>query len=315
MAKKATICMTTPPILPYSGSRDFEALFEQMKNYWDMHLARVLPDKPDIILLPECCDRFENMPIEPRLKYYEVRGNRMRDHFIEMAKANNCYIAYSAVRPTPWDERYPYRNSTQIIGRDGEIVGIYDKNHLVTAEHTEGGMQYGTTTDVIKLDFADAACAICFDLNFDELLEKYEAQKPNLVLFNSMYHGGLRQIHWAYRLRSYFAGCIGRDESRVLSPFGEVVASNTNYYPFVTAHVNFDYVIPHIDRNNNKFRDIKKKYGEAVTIHDPGFVGCVMLTCNDENMSVWDIVREYELQLMDDYFEESLRHRRENLDY
>ena len=48
-----------------------------------------------------------------------------------MAKENNCYIAYSAHRYVPEDKELPYRNSTQLINRKGEIEGIYDKNHLV----------------------------------------------------------------------------------------------------------------------------------------------------------------------------------------
>jgi len=135
------------------------------------------------------------------------------------------------------------------------------------------------------------------------------------VIFSSMYHGGFRQSHWAYKCQAFFAGAIYNDESHILNPFGEVVASNTNYYKYITGHVNFDYVIPHIDRNNAKFRAIKDKYGPAVTIHDPGYVGCVMLTCEDDNMCVQDIADEFELQLMDSYFDESMAHRHANLEY
>jgi len=309
MAKRATISITTPTLLRYNGSTDYKALVEQMKNYWTTHLARILPDKPDLIILPECCDRYEFTPFPNRTEYYEARGETMLEFFSDIAKANNCYIAYSAVRHVNDDPVYPWRNSTQIIGRDGKVVGIYDKNHLVTAENTVANMAYGKTSDLIKLDFADAACAICFDLNFDELLEKYERQKPKLVIFSSMYNGGRRQEEWAYRCRAYFASAIAREVSHVLNPFGEVVATNTNYYPFMTAKVNFDYVIPHIDHNSSKFAAVKQKYGDAVTIHDPGYVGCVMMTCEDDSMCIDDIVKEFEIELMDDYFARCLKHR------
>ena len=315
MAKNAKISLVAPGTIKAPDTEDYNALVEIMTNHLRANINHVLPDKPDLIVVPEACDRFPNLPMEKRKEYYQVRGDRIRDFYRDIAREHNCYIAYSACRNTPWDEKFPYRNSTQIIGRDGEIVGIYDKNHLVISENTNGGIAYGKEAKTFDLDFGSVACAICFDLNFEELLLKYIPQKPKLIIFSSMYHGGLSQEYWAYRCRSYFAGAICGLPSRVLNPFGETVATSTNYYSYCTAKVNFDYSIPHIDHNNVKFKDIKKKYGDAVTIHDPGYIGCVMMTCNAEDMCIEDVLREFEIELMDDYFDRSTAHRNANLEY
>jgi 1-phosphofructokinase family hexose kinase len=191
----------------YSGdpSRDLKLETDRMIDSWNRLLSRVLPEKPDLIVLPEACDRYHNYPLSRRLEYYEVRGDRLLRFFKEKAYENSCYIAYSAVRKL---EDGTYRNTTQLIDRKGEIAGLYNKNHPTIGETEDGKILPGKDARVIPCDFGKVACAICFDLNFDPLWEKYKPQKPDIVLFSSAYHGGLMQNYRAYQLRSYFIGSI-----------------------------------------------------------------------------------------------------------
>ena len=146
-------------------------------------LSRVLPEKPDLIVLPEACDRYHNYPLSRRLEYYEVRGDRLLRFFKEKAYENSCYIAYSAVRKL---EDGTYRNTTQLIDRKGEIAGLYNKNHPTIGETEDGKILPGKDARVIPCDFGKVACAICFDLNFDPLWEKYKPQ--NRISFCSPPH-------------------------------------------------------------------------------------------------------------------------------
>lgn len=56
-----------------------------------------------------------------------------------------------------------------------------------------------------------------------------------------------------------------------------------------------------------------KKYGEKLTIHDPGHVGAVMLTYEGDDKTVWDIVKEFEIEPLDDYFNRCRKHRIDNI--
>ena len=94
-----------------------------------------IAEKPDLIVLPEACDRYHNYPLSRRLEYYEVRGDRLLRFFKEKAYENSCYIAYSAVRKL---EDGTYRNTTQLIDRKGEIAGLYNKNHPTIGETEDG---------------------------------------------------------------------------------------------------------------------------------------------------------------------------------
>lgn len=86
------------------------------------------------------------------------------------------------------DEDGKFRNSTILLDRVGKLTGIYDKNFPTIGEIGDG-IKPGDEVPVFKCDFGRVALAICFDLNFEELLVKYEKAKPDIILFPSNYHG------------------------------------------------------------------------------------------------------------------------------
>ncbi len=295
---------------PRSPSVDSEAdpqkIVDRMIAHWKGRFAQVLPDKPDLIVVPEACDRPSGLSLEKRLAYYRIRKNQVRDYFAQVAKENHCYMVYSAAREMPDGT---WRNSSVLIGRDGQIVGIYNKNHVVIEETTQGGILCGRDAPVFDCDFGRVAFAICFDLNFDELRLKYAKAKPDLIIFSSMYHGGLMQSYWAYSCRAHFVGAINGLPCEIRDPLGEKIASNTNYFDFVVADVNLDCRLAHLDYNWSKLRALKAKYGPKVTIKDPGFLGSVLITSEDEAVPVDEMIDEFEIELLDDYMARALAHR------
>jgi hypothetical protein len=195
-----------------------------------------------------------------------------------------------------------WRNSAVLIDRAGNIAGIYDKN-FPTISEMEDGTVASKESPVFRCDFGTIGIAICFDLNFDELRQRYAAQKPDLILFPSVYHGGLVQGEWAYSCRSFFVGSVYREKpSEILNPLGEIVSSNTNYYDFAVARINLDRELVHLDYNREKLSALKKKYGKSVDIHDPGKVGSVLVSSNHEKISAKQMVEEFDIERLDDYF-------------
>jgi hypothetical protein len=69
-----------------------------------------------------------------------------------------------------------------------------------------------------------------------------------------------------------------------------------------------DCAVAHIDFNREKFNRLKEKYGRDVTIFDPGELGCVLLTSESDTVSIQQMVAEFEIELLDDYFARSLAH-------
>lgn len=307
--KKGYVTIATIGSGPATVAADTEPqkVVDKMIAHWRSKFARVLPDRPDLIVVPEVCDRPGGLSREKLREYYKVRKDQVQNFFAETARQNNCYMVYSAHREMPDGTR---RNSSVLIDRNGDVAGIYNKNHPTIGE-IEKGILCGRDAPVIECDFGRVAMAICFDLNFDELRLKYVKAKPDLIIFSSMYHGGLMQAYWAYSCRCHFVGAIaGRaTPSEIRNPLGRVVASNTNYFDFAVATVNLDCALVHLDYNWEPLRKLKAKYGPKVKITDPGCLGAVLVASEHETVGVDEMIEEFQIELLDDYFARALAHR------
>ncbi len=300
MARPVVLGVLTPAPLQDAFTDDFDFLIARMQQHWASELQTVLCDKPDLILLPEACDRYCTFTPEQRLQYYEARGDKMLQFFQEVAKKHHCYIVYSAARKM---QDGTYRNSSQLIGRSGAVEGIYNKNCLVDCEITQSKMLCGKEAPVFQCDFGTVGCVICFDLNFEEVLAQYQRTRPELLLFSSMYHGGYLQKHWAYMCRSYFVGAPAALPASVINPVGEEIARTTNYCTHKTVKINLDYAVVHLDNNWPKMLAAKQKYGADLELFDPGFLGAVLLTYHGNMCTINDILAEFDIVLLDDYWQ------------
>jgi predicted amidohydrolase len=303
-------------LIENDSKRSLEQYVNDVTEYIDMQIDKVIYDKPDYIILPECCDRIIQ-PLENRHKnsnriydYYKLRGDKIKNHLAQRAKAYGFGIAYSACR-VMFDGTM--RNSIQFINNKGEIDGIYDKNHVMIEEY-DSGILYGEKAEVINTAAGKVAGVICFDLNFDDLRQNYINQRPELLVFSSAFHGGLMQNYWAYSCRSYFVGAVTNSVCTIISPVGNIIASSTNYTDFVTATINLDYEVVHLDGNREyKLKSAKQKYGGKLKIYDPGYLGSVLLTSECDSISVKDIVKEFDIEILNDYLYRCNKHRNINI--
>ena len=302
-----TIATLGPSPLTVRADASPQNVVKRVISHWKHHFSRILPDKPDLIVVPEACDRPRGIPRDKMKEYYLVRKNQVQDYFAQVAKENNCYIVYSAklqVKDGTW------RNSSVMLDRKGKVAGIYNKNHPTIGENNSGILS-GRNAPIIECDFGRVAFAICFDLNFDEIRLKYVKAKPDLIVFSSMYHGGMMQAYWAYSCRSHFVGAIaGRaTPSQIRNPLGEIIASNTNYIDYAVATVNLDCEVVHLDENWGRLRAMNAKYGPKVKITDPGLLGAVLIASEHETVSIDEMIEEFEIERLDHYFARSLAHR------
>lgn len=306
MARRITISTfsTVPPAVPTGASA--EQAVQHVMAHWKAQLAKVLCDRPDLIVLPEMAD----VPSDDRSKlepYLEARGTRVQDLFASVAREHRCHIAYSSLRA---DEKGKRFNTMFVIDRSGKIAGTYDKRHVVIGEHDDWNVQYGQRDAIVETDFGRVACVICFDLNFDEARQRIAAARPDLILFSSMYHGGLMQSYWAYSCRAHFVAALhDMRPSAILLPTGQTLATTTNYFDHATATANLDCGLFHLDGNRPKLEAAKAKYGRKVSVRDPGFLGSVLLSSEAEEFAIADLVNEFDLEPLDDYFRRSRAHR------
>jgi len=293
-----------------SDRSDPQKIVNRIIEFWKIEFDKVLNHKPDFIFLTETCDRPGGLRGQELDDYYRFRKNQVQDFFASVAKENRCYIAFGTIR----EENGIWRNSCVVLDREGKEAGVYYKNYPTVYEMPN--IKPGTETLVIQCDFGRVACAICFDLNFDELRDRNVALKPDIILFPSLYHGGLEQVKWAYSCRSFFVCAYGflTDASEIRNPFGEVVASTTSEVNHAVATINLDRKMVHSDFNSEKLMALKRKYGDAVIIHNPGRVGVQMITSEHGQVTAADMVKEFEIELLDEYFDRSKQDRMKNLE-
>jgi predicted amidohydrolase len=269
-------------------------------------MNKVMHHQPDLIVVTEVCDDPIGLNKQEMSDYYRVRGNQIQDFFASVAKDNQCYIAFGTQR----QENGNSYNSCVVLDRKGNVAGIYNKNYPTIGEIL-GGTKPSTETPLIQCDFGTIAGAICFDLNFDELRDRTAALRPDVLLFLSQWHAGLEQGKWAYTSRAFFvcASAFRTFPSEIRNPFGEVIATSTHNYNYAVATVNRDRKIIHQDLNLAKLIELKKKYGDKVIITEQGEIGVLMITSEHEQVSAAGMVKEFGIELLDDYFERSKQTR------
>jgi hypothetical protein len=295
----------------FDPSDSYETLADKSIAFYAGELARVLPDRPDLIAFHETFDiPFFAFPVERLRDYLRVGAGRTLAHYREVAAKNRCYIAYPCLR---FDDEDNIRNTIYLIGRDGSIAGHYDKNHPTGYEVERYGFGFFDRPGIVDCDFGRVALLICFDLNFEDFLAKHRNQGIDLAVFCSHYHGGFMQEYWAYQCRAHLLSAIKDCPCRVLSPVGEVLGESSNYFRSITRTVNLDTRVIHWDGNVEKVQAAKEKYGAGLTVSDTPYLAVVALSSEMEDVPIGDILREFDIMLLDDYFGDYLRFREQRL--
>ena len=274
----------------------------------EREIQPVLWDKPDLIVLPEYCDLLYGGIIEDSRRLCAENGDRILNYLQNLAKENRCYIAYPTRMVLPDGSA---RNTVRMIDREGAVIGTYNKNYVMVTETSNYGILCGQDIPVFSCDFGRVCPIICFDLNFEENRKRIKKLKPDITIFCSRFHGSFMQNFFAYDTRSYFVSALARLPSEILSPLGEKLASTTNYKNYVVARINLDYAVCHLDFNEAKLRAAKEKYGDKIRIHDPGFLGAVLVTSETTEFSVQRVLQEFGLEEIDDYMTRSRLHRKQ----
>jgi len=290
-----------PPAFPEGKS--ISASAAAMAAHWENRFQAVLPLRPDLILMPEMADRYLETPCNRAEELRIAMPAAMNPMIARIARKNACYIAHATAICAPdgcW------RNGLRLVDRSGEEVAVYYKNFLVTSE-IERGLLPGSAPAVHQCDFGRVGFAICFDLNFTELLDAYKTLKPDLLLFSSNYHGGLMQSYWAYQLRAYQLSALGQAplRSSLRSPVGELLSASTNYFHHFTATANLDAAVVHLDFHWEKIRALQERFGRTVRVSDPGELGAVLITSEHETLSVHEMLEQFEIESLDGYLAHS----------
>jgi len=270
-------------------------------------LERAYADEPDIVCFPECSPML-GLSLEEMVKVAGEFSKKIIEAVSLRAKDYGIYI----VCPIIEKEGGLIYNSAILIGRDGAVIGRYYKIYPTIGE-MEAGITPGIEPKTFKIDLGTIGILICFDLNFENVIKRLAENNAELIFFPSMYPGGLQLKMWAFKYGLYFVSALTGEGSMIVDPLGRILAVSSVYSPVICKTINLDYKIIHIDYNYEKMDAIKKKYGSKVDIEVSRSEGIFMLTSNLEDLSVNEVMRDFQLETREEYFHRSESIRAETL--
>lgn len=312
--REAVVASVSGYPVPADGGRWHPSLVDKVWRYWEGRLATVAPSRPDLIVLPELFDRpivswspFEPLPLDDRREFALHKGSEMRDRIAELASRMSTAITYPSYRV----DQGRIFNSVEVIRRDGSSVGFADKLAPTPGEASGIGVRAGDSLLTFDLGFGTVTAVVCFDLNFPEVHALLKEAAPRLILFPSAYHGGLMQNFVAYNSRAFLAASVyPPNPSSMVNPLGVTIGESSNYDFSLSTTVNFDYEVVHLDFNQEKLVELKRRYGRDVAVTDPGRLGAVMISSCSGEVTAAEMVAEMQIERLDDYFERSTAHFR-----
>jgi predicted amidohydrolase len=210
-----------------------------------------------------------------------------------------------------YDPDHGLRNTAVLIDRDGQVAGRYDKM-FPTVEEIEHGVIPGTEVPCFETDFGRVGLLICFDLNFPEVHEALAKGRPDVVVFSSMYRGGLQAQALAFELGTFVVTAISSELGLIIDRCGRVIKEST-YETLAVAPINTNSVALHMDFNWDKMDDMLAKYGTALTFDYHTREGFYVIESTLES-DIAELVREFNLEPADAYFARSRRARVEALE-
>ena len=103
------------------------------------------------------------------------------------------------------------------------------------------------------------------------------------------------------------------ENSRIVNPLGQILADSSVYGRVITRTINLDSAILHIDQNHEQFKALKAKYGPMVELEITSPEAVFMMTSHHPEVRVEDMIQEFELERVEDYYDRARAERRKRL--
>ena len=261
-------------------------------------LKDALAVRPDLVCLPETFTLTH--VTDPNIATEPLDGPTV-EAAARLAKEGNCYV----ICPQMTRRDGKYWNSAVVIGRRGEVAGIYDKRHPVTNTHDYSKMEDGITPGqgdgIFDLDFGRIAVRICFDIGFADDWKMLGEKDVRIVFWPSAYNGGFPLQAHASMNEYYVVSAVRIDSSRIINPCGTVVGRTDGTGPIIWRDINLDFIVTHTDFNYGIPARIEKAYGRRVAVWRYADEGALLIEPNDPAIRTDAIRKEFGLETRREY--------------
>ncbi len=165
---------------------------------------------------------------------------------------------------------------------------------------------------MIETDFGRIGMAICFDLNWRPLWEGLHRNRAEIVFFSSMYRGTRQMQAWALEFGFYLVSAITGELGQIVDQTGHIL--KTSHQDVVISQtLNLNRRLLHMDFNWDKLDAMLEKYGSDLSFDFTAPEARFALGCKREGLSVEEIIDQFGLERLEDYWARVLRMREEML--
>lgn len=224
-------------------------------------------------------------------------------HIAFLAQKYSVYI----LAPILEREREHIFNTAVLFDRKGKIAGKYRKVCLPDYELEQGIRPGDPGFECFQTEFGPVGCAICFDLNYHEIITRIHNQGCKLILVPTMFQGVFLMRTWAQLYGIYFVSSAAYPYAAAIDPLGRVIVAPWDHGRIMQLGINLDYVILHTDHNEEIIRSVKYAYRDEVVIDSADQESCAILSSLHPTKTADMIAQEFKIEAMHDYLERARR--------
>ena len=303
MRAKPTVALVSYPILPAQEPDRLTKTLSRMASF----VTQAAGLNSDLVAFPEICNHLgsaDSWQFEP------LDGPTIHA-MAQKAREHHLYV----VCPLATLEHGVRYNSSVLLGREGNIVGVYHKNFPTHGE-LDIGIRPGTETPVFETDFGRVGLSICFDLNYWEVGSGLCVNEAELVIWSSMWPGARMLTKWAIEFgfsigavcsgQSTFVDIVGRELVTLHRDRCEAIRAA----PIVVAPLSLDRRLLHHDYNIARLKALTDRYGSTAAYCEWLPHECLVVFDSQlPDRSSDQLIEEFGLETMRDYLARARRDR------
>jgi hypothetical protein len=261
-----------------------------------------------LAVLPETINLLHRNDSSARLEEFALEDWRQATALLCDSAARS---KISLVLPLLVRDNGVLANRFYVVSKDGDSLGFYEKRVPAPGEKSSG-VESGNSSPV-RWEGLTIGGAICFDVYYPrEVFDPQIESGADLFVIPSLTPAG--------SLLDYYALIYGVPFVLSYSPWSRILdrdatelaaggyRSETLRYgfgsPVLQATINFDAVTLFADNNQEKMRDVERRYGSKVRIRFSQPNCLFTLESRSADFSVGEVMREFGLISRRDYFAE-----------
>jgi predicted amidohydrolase len=228
----------------------------------------------------------------------------VKDAFTRRAREHHCYI----VVPTYLLENQGKKicsNAGILIGRSGEVVGIYRKLHLAVpagSDSMEGGSTPGKEVPVFDCDFGKLGIQICFDMEYDYGWDQLARKGAELVAWPTQSPQTAQPAFRAMRHRYYIVSSTWRNNAAIFEPTGRITAQIKPPEQVLVQQIDLSYAIIPWSKELRNGEALREKYGDKVGFRYYEDEDRGIFWSNDPSVTIGQMVRSIGVAEEEDEF-------------